>query len=921
MKYSLLGVLLFCVSSINATHLSYTEGVVKNGDFEVNRVVASGKDFIDVTYQLGGVTIQSKTEGDQEMHLIRMKNASVLEEKGCPELPVINDMLSVASSNLKVEIVEAEFKEYKSFEVIPSRGPLVQSKADTLDQLFFSEVYEKDAFYPTNVVSLSSVQSYRSYPFVSASFCPVQYNPVTGIIKCYTKITYRVSWKNKDYVSEAEVSGDDALPLNYSKMPSLLKGVLADYVPAEDSMGNRASLRNGSFSKEYADYLIVTTDEYLPAVEKFKKWKSMLGYKCDVISSNWVTASDVKAAIKTKYILNDKPEYLLIVGDLGDVPSTLTDYIDDDDQVKYGPYASDLEYVCMDGRSDYIPDMAKGRIPVRNLEEAEAVLDKIINYEKNPVVDEDFYNTALHCAYFQDDIVETYYENGIKKERHVYDGYEDRRFVLTSEEIRNYMKGWGKNVNRVYVAKPQNHIPEYYSKSFSTGAKLPSDLYGDLDVWNGKTADVSKYINKGAFYVLHRDHGNYTGWGDPSFYVDDVKALENGDRLPVVFSLNCLTGGFQKMTECFSEAFLRKRDGGAVGVFGSTAISYSGRNDALAIGMFDAMYPSPGVDIEWSNGTTYKPRDLEPVFNMGQVLNKGLLTMGKINFNDPYTNAIFHYFGDPSMELRTEVPACLDAEVEKEGNIVRVKTDVPNCRISLCSVDDAGDSYVQSYENVSEATFYEVDFNFSVTVYKHNYVPFVYNGDCYIQNEKFGGDTTIVAQTIWAGNSVVENKTQGDVVVEKGIVNFYASQTVMLTSGFSVELSDSVSSFVAQVGGGVTCSGASGDPVSHYEAIETEPKEYGESDMSNEVRIFEVRTNLTNVPEEKIQDVKTYVDKGDVVVVMGDVEANVVISDLTGKRVVSQSGSGTIRLKVNRGVYIVTIVSEGDTFVDKVINE
>lgn len=917
MKYSLLSILLFFVTSIYATHYSYTDGVVENGDFEVSREVKQGSNYIDVTYRFGGFSVEKTTIDNQEFHLIRMNNTSVLEEKGNPELPTITDLLSVASMDVKVEVLKQSTKEYKTFNVLPSRGPIIQSSNDSILKLEFSDVYKKDGYYPEKNANISSIQSYRSYPFASVNLCPIQYNPVAKTIKCCTEITYRISWNKNDFVSETALPGDENVPLNYKNMPSLLKGVIADYIPSEDTE-EASNLRagNASASKKYADYLIVTTNKYLPVIENFKSWKSKLGYKCCVISADkWSTPNEIDQAIKAAYITNEKPEYLLIVGDINDVPSYLTDYEDSSYQSYYGSWASDLKYVCMDGKSDYTADMARGRISVADENEAKVVLDKIIRYEQNPVLDDDFYNTALHCAEFQDDNK---------------DGYEDRRFVLTSEEIRNYVMGWGKNINRVYATK-SGIEPHYYSKNYSTGAKLPSNLYGSNPIWTGTSANVSNFINGGASYILHRDHGNYSGWGTPNFNTTNIKALSNGNKTPVVFSLNCLTGGFQQ-PECFCEAFLRQKNGGAVGVIGSTAISYSGFNDAFAIGIFDALFPSPGVTTVWAKGKTYKPSDLTPVYNMGHVLNKGLLMMIQIYGTSQYTNQIFHYFGDPSMELRTEVPACLDAIVTKTGTTVKVTTPVTGCRISLCSTDDAGDTYVQSFDGVSEASFEGIDFNYAVTVYKHNYVPFVYDGsssavNCfvnnsdavtYIQNKTYSANEDVKANTIVAGNSVTRQTTAGDVLVNNVNVNYYATEYIEFKSGFTVSNDKSSGIFVAKTGG-TSCSFSKDAPFSSYSAVETEAPEYNESNNSNDVDIKEVNDPLTGNNNLSSIDIKTYVKNGEIFVVLGDLNANVIISDVSGKQIASKQGNNTLRFSVNKGAYVVTVQLANGNFSEKIV--
>jgi hypothetical protein len=936
MKYSLLSIMLALATSIQATHFSYTNGVVENGDFEVERDVRQGTNYIEVTYRFGGFSADKTTVGNQEFHTIHINGMPVMGEKGYPELPTITDLLSVASSNLKIEVINQTSKEYKTFNIAPSERFDNQSETAYSNSSDFSDVYNKDAYFPENNAELLGVQSYRSYPFASVRLCPIQYNPVAKTIKCCTEITYRVSWNKKDFLSESATAGDEKLPLNYKMMPSLLKGVVADYVPSTNTTKTEF-LRSGdaSVSKENADYLIVTTDKYLPAVEKFKSWKAKLGYKCQIISAEWTSANEVRDAIKKAYTDNEKPEYLLIVGDIEDVPSFMTNHKDRNDQASFGSWASDLKYACMDGDDDYTADMARGRISVSTSDEAKAVFDKIIKYEQNPVLDDDFYNTGLHSAYFQD-----YTTKG----GHMFpgDGKEDRRFVLTSEEIRNYMIGWGKYIDRAYYAidwsaygYSSNYEPHYYSKSsrYSNGAKLPSDLEGYGPVWQGATANLSASINEGSSYVLYRGNGAYLGWENPSFKTSDVEALTNGDKTPVVFSINSLTGGFQ--TNCFSEALLRHSNGGAVGVFGATAVSYSGANDGLAIGMFDAMYPTPGITTTWANGNTYKPSDLEPVYNMGHVLNKGLLMMpqiyGNVSSEIEYTNHIFHYFGDPSMELRTEIPACLYATVKKSGTTVKVTSPVDNCRISLCSSDDAGETYIQSFDNVSEATFDGVDFNYAVTVYKHNYVPYIYDSNSlfadtadsitYIQNKTYTEDEEVKANAIEAGNAVTTDKEAGDVVVKDVNVTYLAAKSIRLTSGFSVSVYEPNTNFVASLADIKTpiCNYSTEEPNSSYDPVVKNPvydKIYGFSNVT----IEDVKP-ADNDNHSK-SNINAYVENGNIVVVLGDNTYNVIISDMLGNIIFSQTASGNVTVDMssyNKGVYLVNVVTKNNSYTEKVV--
>ena len=106
--------------------------------------------------------------------------------------------------------------------------------------------------------------------------------------------------------------------------------------------------------------------------------------------------------------------------------------------------------------------------------------------------------------------------------------------------------------------------------------------------------------------------------------------------------------------ECFAEEFLRKDGGGAVAVFAATRVSYSGYNDYLCRGFYDAQWPDFDTDIGGE----------DPMYTLGELLNYGKVYMTQ-TWGDPwgyedYTFELFHVFGDPTMEIWTAFPQDLD---------------------------------------------------------------------------------------------------------------------------------------------------------------------------------------------------------------------------------------------------------------------
>ncbi len=887
MRYFFIGFLLAIFLPSYATkNLSFSKGYVENEEFEYTKTIDEGDGYVDVTYTFEGVSVAKIEESSREFDWIFLKGVAVYEIEGNPRVPVLSDILTLNGENANLSVIKSDYVEYDGFNIIPSKGDDIQSD-DSYHQLTFSSVYTTNSYYPKNAALVEDIQKYRGVPFAIVNLFPVQYNPVTKRVRCYKSITYRVSSKEASSVKKAAPQSLNSLR-NVSSNPDKV----TDYE-------SNAVLRAGSpKTKTEAEYIIVTTSKYTSAVNKFKKWKTMQGFKCKVLSrSSWQDSSVVKKAIADVYnSQTQKPEYLLIVGDYADVPGER--YRQAGTKKTY-TYSTDLSYVCMDGASDYTPDMAKGRISVSTLSEANVVVDKIINYERNPISNSKFYNTALHCAYFQD--------NG-DSDIPVSDGYEDRRFVLTSEEVRNYMMGWGKTVNRVYYAKNYSPAPTRYNNdSYSNGALLPAELRGYSNVWTGSNTDIKNELNDGRFYLLHRDHGFVTGWENPAFNITDINNLSNGNKLPIIFSMNCLTGSYLDNC-CFAEAFIRKNNGGAVGVIAASCISYSGKNDALTLGMFNTIYPTPGVQGTFgSNGHNITTSGNTPVYEMGHVLNEGLLKMTQMGYNHQYTYKIFHYFGDPSMRMYTEVPACFNPEIIQNGTSVTVRAGVSGCCIALCSILDYGETYVQTSKNCSVATFNNIDFPYCVVITKQNYKPYVGAGINYIQNKTITSDCEIISNQIYAGNNVTSTVATGNVAITQGNVTLKASQNISMKKGFKV----SGAKFKASVEN-PSCNFSYNQPQSSYVAVNGTSKGRNGSGVAN--NDLDIDGNYVGDGTAELDDQTTtscmvYVDENQLVVKSIE-PINVEVVDLLGRPFYNGTNVQNDRIELKQGVYL---VKYGDT--------
>ena len=126
-----------------------------------------------------------------------------------------------------------------------------------------------------------------------------------------------------------------------------------------------------------------------------------------------------------------------------------------------------------------------------------------------------------------------------------------------------------------------------------TAQKVYADHYPPGD----PTADITQYINRGSLLVNYTGHGDVSGWGlsnagGPLFDLDDVRALANTHKLPVVAIANCLSGFFAGPAErpSMAEVFLRLPDTGAVAVWAPASLGFASDHRLLMGELYQAIF-------------------------------------------------------------------------------------------------------------------------------------------------------------------------------------------------------------------------------------------------------------------------------------------------------------------------------------------
>lgn len=683
-------------------------------------------DGIIVTYNFNNIIIQ-QDDIYPSASLLSINGFSRNTAATEPALLSRYDSFTVPSGmKASISIIDSSFIELP-ITISPARPLLRNNGTDRYSTDNIPSISAYHGYFPNSIIWETKQNKYRGNSIENVRVCPMQYNHENNRVRLFKSITYKVLFVESDIKELSTIKPAD------------------DYLACRTING--CSISSATFttnSAEYiSDYLIISHPKYETAVNQLAEWKRMLGFNVHTImKDNWTTTS-VKDSVEKIYQGSSSLDYMLIVGDHVDIPAQIkTEYI------------TDLYYCCMDGSSDCTPDIYGGRLIVSTAQEANTIINKIINYEKAPTTDSLFYSNGIHCSHFQDG---TEYENNEE------DGYEDFRSTLTSENIRDYLMTLNKNIKRVYYTE-QTTNPQHWSRILSYGDVIPSELRKPTFRWNGNGDTINAKITAGAFYVLYFGHGNREYWHAPfysSLYLDN---LSNGNKLPVIFSMACQTGNFS-YSSCFAKQFLNKSNGGCVALIGSTGNSFIVANDAFAVGMFNAIWPDPGVSVEFFGTGTISPTNSKPLFRIGDIMHHGLSKMEeKFNSEGLKMREMYHCFGDPSMRMYTECPTRFD-------QICIIRTDEG---ITVNGGEE--DAFITFYntetkENYtykgSMANYEGLNDNVCVCIHGNNKIPHIeYQPDIYYyQDEIVDGDDT-EADIIRIGSNVTSDITEGPVIFD-----------------------------------------------------------------------------------------------------------------------------------------------------------
>ncbi len=222
-------------------------------------------------------------------------------------------------------------------------------------------------------------------------------------------------------------------------------------------------------------------------------------------------------------------------------------------------FATDEWYGQMDAQ-DQVPggdvlDLAIGRLPAGSLDEAQFLVDRVIDYE-----------TASPMEKWRDEIILV-----ADDELSSFAGVCETQWTDQSEFLA------------LFAIPDFNDITKIYLTEYPQIAKVkPTARFHFLDEWND-----------GALMINFIGHGSSQQMADEQVFLgSDVGQLTNGLKLPLMMAFSCTIGDFANpAAKSLSEKLLLHDAGGAIATITASRESYPGPNGILNQGIFERMLP------------------------------------------------------------------------------------------------------------------------------------------------------------------------------------------------------------------------------------------------------------------------------------------------------------------------------------------
>ena len=535
---------------------------------------------------------------------VQFEEGTPILKAGAPQVSQLTGALIVDDTEeMMVTVTHAVYEEFQDVYMRPSKGNLLRTIDPATVAYQEGLVYEQNEFYPGKLASLGNPYVQHQFRGQGIHFYPVQYNPVTHVLRVYSSIDVTVSSTGQP--------GENPLPANVSErtqlpMKEVYKAHFLNY--AENSARYEQV-------GELGNMLVITHAQYIDELEPWIQWKKEKGIAVEVVDVATINSVAAIGDYVQNYYEANGLTYLMLVGDEDQVPVQLVNY-------PSGQGYCDACYGYTAGNDSYA-DLFVGHFLVHNQNELPALIQKTLEYERNPNTAVDWFSKAMGIGSNEGDGIgddneaDWQHQNGIKEDL----------LSFTYNEV------WEKYDGGHTSSSPSGGIT-------ADGSGSPT------------ASSLTDVIESGCSLINYTGHGAHTLIVTGSYTNTQINQLQNNGRYPYFIVVGCCTGDYDDdddTGDTFGEAWIKSPSltnltGGVGGAFSSVYQSWAPPMEAQ-----DEM-----------NKIIAETAGIETRHTIGSIHYHGCSSMSDAYGadGDEMTDT-WILMADPSVQLRTAMPAAL----------------------------------------------------------------------------------------------------------------------------------------------------------------------------------------------------------------------------------------------------------------------
>lgn len=677
--------ILFCLLLLSAL------GTVRA---QVVTVSLSGMEQSRLTFHTPVVTVDTVMANGTAYTQLRMADFVNVGPIGEPMLPVYNRTIEIPlCSNVRVDVVAAQMETVSaaSLGVVGQLMPQQPSrrKSDTTAAVWVRnhELYATDTFCGGPVVQVRSLGVSRDRHLAMVTYSPFRYNPATGMMEYYSQVEVVLHYDGADISATREMRRryhSDAFASQTDLLLTLPMGKL-DYASS-------APVR----------YLIVSHSSFRGYLDNFANWKRRKGFLTDIVYTDdpgvGTTSTAIAAYIKSQYTNataeNPAPTYLLLVGDVDQIPPFSANNQVDNDHV------TDLYYATWT-EGDFLPDCYYGRFSAQTTDQLTPQINKTLLYEQYNFSDPTYLSRAILIA-------------GVDR-------------ASSNDNAYRYGDPAMDYAAKVYCNAENGYSSVVYYKNNTSFAPTGVVVTGNSNA-NGVADSLRARYNRGAGWVNYTAHGAETEWSIPEMTVSHVNAMSNINKPMFMIGNCCLSNHFNTST-CFGEALLRRgNNAGAVAYIGGSNSTYWQEDFCWSVGVRSNISNAMNTGYDAAHLGAYDRLfhthdESAPDWrtSAGAIVSAGNMAVQELDASSSYVKyywEIYHVMGDPSLEPwlgeADEMPLTVNT-VHYRGTAPLHVTAVPYAYVAL--TDGNGTLVAAAYANALG----EVDLTIPNTLSLGNY--------------------------------------------------------------------------------------------------------------------------------------------------------------------------------------------------------